>query len=158
MNLTLRSAKMKHLSFLEDLLKNGQFGGEYDSKIYINDCIYLLKTELYPKTNNVKDLKADFNLIPGMEALGFSHNESVILAYLITTDRSIAINEITKVTSLERGKVYRIMQSLFERGIIMRTDIEYARYMIKNRDDPFAPLILAKQEEIDVIRKFKIIA
>jgi predicted transcriptional regulator len=158
MKTDLISIQKEHLAFLKDMRERKGIAETVDSRIYLDNCIMLLEVELYPRKNKFDDVLFNKNLVPNIEKMGFDTNQASVLACLLSNNRPIGVGELSVKTNIDRCKAYRTINKLLEYGMIVKSGIGLARYVLKDKKTPFQPMIeyisLQKDRQIDKLSKF----
>lgn len=146
MTMALISLKKKHLAFLKKQLDEEEIS---DIKTYLNFCIKIIEGELNPKKylNKFNYFESDPKVILNLELCGFDKMETEILSRLLANKSIRAVQFVSK--DRERGKVYRCLSILMEKGIVNRTTSTITEYFILDKKNVFKNVVLSKQEEIN---------
>lgn len=144
----LKVMKKKHIDYLSSELKKSH---NRSVEMYLKNCIISIEKEIYPK--DLPEIQYDKSVYHKLSALGFESNESLIISYLFKNE-VLQAGELSDITKIERGKIYRILDNWMELGIVGKAEATVNNFYIVDKLNPFKNVIQKKEKRIEELSNF----
>ena len=147
MHYSLIKAKTKQLEFAEEQLLGAQY--RYD-KIYWKHVIYTLKSDLSGPPQNERIIEPQSDLLSILESIGWTNIECRVFGLVLLNDSIIAADFVKFVG--DRGKIYRTLDTLIQKNLVVRVPDNVSRFFILAPDSPLMGII---DDSIKIHIKYK---
>lgn len=151
--LNIRSLKQRQLDYLKSL-KDEIRDDDYTSRIYLDNSIEILESELTDEKVFVERLVINEEYFQTLQDLGIDELSSKILACFMTNNKPLSVKTICDGLNLERGKCYRVLNKYSDIGVLIKTSIGITRFHIRDLSEPFKALIEELEAKADKFRQF----
>lgn len=153
---TVRGIREDLVDFLKPKLKTLEKGTE--EYVFVDSMIKNLERSfLDDRTlHKIGIIRYDPGLTLKLVDAGLDENDAKVFACLLLNDDSLLVSEIAKALDFDRGKTYRILNNLLEKGLILEIQNSTLHYVATNRKDPLKPLKLFHEQQIQKYSTFSI--